>query len=86
MPTAVYCCVNPAARLVLVGIIAIELRVALVTVNVAALLVFPLSVAVIFVVPAASVVANPPDAMVATLGVAEAQLTNDVMFTVVPSE
>lgn len=85
VPVAVYCCVKPAAILAVVGVTVIELNVAAVTVNVLVGLVTPLNVAVMLVVPAAMVVANPPDAMVATLGVAEAHVTDDVMFTVVPS-
>ena len=64
----------------------IEDRVAAVTVNVSIGLVTAPKVAVMLVVPAAIVVANPPETIVATPGVAEAHVTDEVMLSVVPSE
>jgi hypothetical protein len=46
----------------------------------------PLSVAVIFVLPGLTAVANPALVMVATVVVAEAQVTELVRFCVLPLE
>ncbi len=65
MPIAVNCSTVPNSATALVGVIAIDVKVAEETVKVAVLLVTPLKVAVILVVPAATGVAKPllPDAL-----------------------
>src|SRR5271157_6653783 len=89
VPVAVNCSVRPLAMLGLGGVRAIDWRVAAVTVSVSPGLVTPPRVAVITVVPVASVVARPwvPTALeiVATDAVADAQVTCVDRSAVVPS-
>ena len=85
VPSAVNCLVRPATTLGFIGITVIKLKVAAVTLSV----VFPdllPDVAVITAVPAATPVARPPGFTVATLIVPEAQVTDAVISTEVPSE
>lgn len=91
-PEAVNACVSPAAtEAVLTGTIVIVFSVGVagalvpVTVNVSAALVTPLSEAVMLVEPAATPVAVPPAAMVATDGVDEVQVTLLVRFCALAS-
>ena len=76
--------VEAGARTVEVGVIAIELRVAPVTVK-GAVPITPLRVAVMLVVPADTAVAVPPAPIVATEVVWEVHATLAVMTCVVPS-
>jgi hypothetical protein len=80
---AVKAWVFPAAMEAVVGVTAMETRVAAVTVNVAELLVIPDSEAVIIEVPAATPVATPPETIVAAAVLEDAQVTVEVMFWVV---
>ena len=86
---AVNCCVRPLDTVGFTGARAIEVSAAAVTVSVSFGLVIPFKVAVIVVVPMASVEASPwlPVAleMAATEGVADTQLTWVVRLAVVPS-
>jgi hypothetical protein len=82
-------CVKPAATdAVLAGTIVIDFNVTAVvpvTVKVSAGLVMPLNEAVMLVAPAATPVAVPPAAIVATVGVEEVQVTLLVRFCVLAS-
>jgi hypothetical protein len=77
-------CVAPAAMLEVAGVTAMVATVAEVTVNVAVPLTVP-EVAVMTDVPTANEVARPLAVMVATLVVAEVQVTVVVRVLVVPS-
>ena len=68
------CCCWPAASEGLVGVTAIDTRVAVVTVRLVEPLIEP-EVAFMVVLPAASAVANPPLRMVATEVVLDVQVT-----------
>ena len=81
---AVNCCVAPAVTDGLAGVTAIETKVGAVTVRTVDPLIVP-EVAVIVVNPALSPLARPPEATVATLGVEELQVTEEVMSRVLPS-
>ena len=85
VPVAVNCCVAPLAIVGLTGVTAIDCSVAAVTVNTSAGDVTPLSAAVMLLVPTPTPVASPPAVMVATVVVAEFQLTDAVMFAVLLS-
>jgi hypothetical protein len=87
VPVAVNCCVAPFASDGLVGVTAIEVSVNVppVTVSVTAGEVIPPWLAVIWLIPAATPVARPPDVMVATEVVADTQVTDPVMFCVLES-
>ena len=88
---AVNCCVDPRAMLGVVGSIAMDVKVALVTVSVVVPETLP-SVAVIVVLPAATVVAKPLVLVtvalltMATAELDESQTTEPVMSCVVLSE
>ncbi len=82
VPVAVKVCVVPAAMEPVVGVIAIVVSVAAVTVMVAELPVIPDSEAVIIEDPAATPVATPLDAMVAAAVFDDAHVTEEVMFCV----
>ena len=88
IPIAVNCCVAPLAILGLTGVIARDERVAAVTFKVVTS-VFPVatSVAVIVVAPNVNAEANPvTGSMLATAGVEEIQVTDDVFTITVLSE
>ncbi len=80
---AVNCCVAPAGTDGLAGVTAMETRVGAVTVRTVDPLIVP-EVAVIVVVPAATVVANPAELMVAALVAEEVQMAELVRLAVVP--
>jgi hypothetical protein len=86
VPVAVNCCVAPAAIEALVGVMAIELSVAVVTVSTTAFEVFPLIAAVMFDVPAPFPVATPAALIVATVVLDDAHVAVLVRFCVLPSE
>src|SRR5205823_2497571 len=81
VPVAVNCCFVPLAMLGLAGVTAIDCSAAAVTVRTVEP-VTPFSVAVMLDVPVAAAVASPVALMVATEGVAEAQVTELVRFWV----
>src|SRR5208283_3469778 len=85
VPVAVNCCVVPLAIDGLTGVTAIDCSVAAVTVNTSAGDVTPLSAAVMLLVPTPTPVARPPAAIVATVVVAEVQVTDAVRFAVLLS-
>ena len=86
VPVAVNCWVAPTAMLGLAGVTVIDWRIgAGVTVSIVAP-VMPLRLAVMEEVPVATAVASPVAEMVATEGVAEAQVTWLVRFSVELSE
>ena len=85
VPVAVNCCVRPFATEGLAGVTAIDWRAAAETVMTVDP-VTPDRVAVIDDVPVATAVARPVALMVATDGVADAQVTRFVMFAVELSE
>jgi hypothetical protein len=70
----------------LVGVTAIETNVGAVTVSAAVFEVTPPSVAVMLLVPAATPVATPVDAIVATVVLDEVHVTELVMFWLGPLE
>ena len=74
LPDAVNCCCVPAAIVTLVGVRVIDCRCAATTVITEESVKVP-TVAVMFVVPAARVVANPLPSMVATLVLDDVQVT-----------
>jgi len=80
---AVNCCVRPAGTLGVAGVTAIETSAGTVSV---VLPVTPPEFAEIVVVPAATVVARPPAAMVAAAVLDDVQVTVAVRFCVEPSE
>ena len=79
MPVAVNCWVFPAAMLGLAGVTDMDDKVAAVTVRVA-VPVFPLKVAVMVAVPAATAAASPLPLIAATDEVDEFQVTWVVIF------
>ena len=79
------CCVSPLATEGAAGVMAIDCNVGAVTVSTSAGLVTPLREAVMFVVPAATAVAKPPEAMVAVPGVPEFHVTEEVISTMLES-
>ena len=79
VPVAVNCCASPAPIDWLAGVTAIEVRVAAVTVRDVEPLIDP-DVAVMVVVPAATLEARPELLMLATLVAEEFQVTELVMF------
>ena len=79
------CCVAPLAILGLAGVTAIEVNVAAVTVRTSTGEVTPLKLAVMLLVPTATLVASPVPLMVATEVVPEVQVTWLVMFCVLLS-
>ena len=79
------CCVWPLAIEAADGATAMDCSVAAVTVNVAVFEVTPLSDAVMLLVPVPTPEARPEALIVATLEVAEVQVTVEVMFCVDPS-
>ena len=83
-PVAVKSCESPTLIVAALGVTAIELSVGEVTVSVVEPLMLP-DVALINEVPAATPVARPPVVIVATLVVAEFQVTLLVRFCVVES-
>ena len=83
---AVNCSVSPLVTLGEARPNAIDDNVAAVTVSVSTGLVTPSSFAVMSVVPTTRVVARPEVLIVATDGVADAQVTWEVRSDVVPSE
>jgi len=85
VPVAVNCWVFPATRLGLAGVTEMDDKVAAVTGRVAVPN-FPLKVAVMVAVPAATPVARPLLLIVATDAGNELQATWAVMFWLVPSE
>jgi hypothetical protein len=82
VPVAVNCCVNPFAMDGLIGVTAIDFRVATVTVNTSTGEVTPLKLAVMLLVPTPTPVAKPPAAIVATEVVPDVHVTVLVMFCV----
>ena len=82
---AVNCCVTPREIDGSDGVTAIEVSVAGVTVRVVKPLIAP-AVAVIVVTPVATLVAKPPLAIVAMVGVEEVHVAEPVRFCVLPSE
>ena len=84
MPVAVNCCVAPALIDAVAGVTAIDCSV-FVTVNTAAGEVTVPSVAVMLLVPAATPVAKPLALIVATDVVPDVQVTELVIFAVLPS-
>jgi hypothetical protein len=90
VPVAVNCCVVPKAIRCTDGSMAMETRVALVTVNVVVPEMLPVVVAVMAILPGAAEVANPwePGALLtfATAGSEELQITSVVRSCVVLSE
>lgn len=78
------CCVVPRAMEGLTGLMAMETSAAELTVSVVEPVIEP-EVALIVVVPAATLVASPVELMVATLVVEEAQVAELVRFCVEPS-
>jgi hypothetical protein len=84
VPVAVNCCVSPLATLGLPGVTAIETSAAAVTVNVVLPVMLP-EVAEIVVVPAATPVARPVEAIVAAATLLDAQVAVEVRFCVEPS-
>ena len=80
---AVNCCVSPAGTDEVVGATAIEVNTAAVTVKVAEPLIVP-DLAVIAVLPWATLVANPPLFTVATPTFEDVQVAVLVRFCVVP--
>lgn len=88
VPVAVNCCRVPSGMDALVGVTAMEVRLALVTVRVAVEKTLP-EVAVMIEVPAATPRARPGTPltlMVATAGLPEVHWTEPVMFCTLPSE
>jgi hypothetical protein len=83
---AVNCCVFPTAIEAVAGVTAMLTTVGAATVNVAGADVFPAAVAVMFVLPVATAVAKPLAAMVATLVLDDAQVTELVRSFVELSE
>jgi len=73
-------CVPPAAIEALAGVTAIETSVGAVTVSTAVFEVIDPLLAVMFVEPAATPVATPVDAIVATVVLDDAHVTELVMF------
>ena len=73
------------AMLGFAGVTAIDCSVAAVTVNTSTGDVTPLKLAVMLLVPAATADARPPAAIVATVGVADVQVTCAVRFCVLAS-
>jgi hypothetical protein len=84
VPVAVNCCVVPLAIDGLAGVTAIDCSVAAVTVNTVEPLT-PVKVALMGLVPTPTPVARPPAVIVATEGVADAQVTEPVRFWVLAS-
>src|ERR1019366_2589416 len=84
VPVAVNCCVAPLAIEGFAGVTAIDCSVAGVTVNTVEPLIAP-EVALIVLVPTATPLARPPAAMVATVVVPDAQVTEAVRFCVLLS-
>ena len=84
VPVAVNCSATPLATDGLPGVTAMETRVGAVTVSVVELEMLP-RVALMLVEPVASVEARPAVLIVATAGVADAHVTDPVMFWVVLS-
>jgi hypothetical protein len=80
---AVYCWVAPAVRKASTGATVIDCSVGATTVSVVEPETEP-RVAMIVVVPVATVLARPPALMVAALVLLELQVTELVMFCVVP--
>jgi len=83
---AVNCCVFPTTIEAVAGVTAMLTTVGAVTVNVAGADVFPAAVAVMFVLPVATAVANPLAEIVATLVLAEAHVAELVKSFVLLSE
>ncbi len=83
VPVAVNCCVFPAGTDGLTGVTAMETGAGVVTVRRVDPLIVP-EVAVIVEEPAATVVANPAELMVAALGAEEVQVAVLVRLAVVP--
>ena len=79
VPVALNCCVSPGPIDGLAGVTAIEVKVAAVTVNVVDPVTDP-EVALMVVVPAATLEARPELLMLATLVAEEFQVTELVMF------
>jgi hypothetical protein len=84
VPVALNCCVSPFATLGFAGVTAIEVSAADATVSVVLPTTVP-EVAEMVLVPAATVVARPPAAMVAVAVLDDAQVAEAVRFCVVPS-
>jgi len=87
VPVAVNCCTVPSGMETLTGVTTIETRKALVTVSDAVPETLP-EVAEMIVVPAASAFANPGapfKLMLATDGLEDVQVTDEVMFWELPS-
>jgi len=81
---AVNCCVDPEITVELAGDIVMELTTRLLTVRVV-LWFFPLSVAVMVVLPSATPVARPEASIVAIAGFEEVQVTVELISRVLPS-
>jgi hypothetical protein len=84
VPTALYCSVVPSAAEAFAGVTAIESSAAGLTDRVEELVTLP-EVALIVVVPVATLVAKPAPLIVATLVADELQITVFVRFCVLPS-
>ena len=84
VPNAWYCMVSPALVEALVGVMVIELRFATVTVTVVEPLIVP-DVAVAPALPGSLAVILPLSETVKTAALPEDQLTEPVMFLVLPS-
>ena len=78
------CCVDPEITVELAGDIVMELTTRLLTVRVV-LWFFPLSVAVMVVLPSATAVARPEASIVAIAGFEEVQVTVELISRVLPS-
>ena len=86
VPSAVYCCVRPAALLTAAGVIWIDTSSALVTVNVAVFDLMAPSEAVMFDAPSALAVAKPAPLMLTLATSLEDQSTARVMSRLGPLE
>jgi len=84
MPQALYCTVSPALVESLVGLMVIEFRFATVTVTVVEPLIVP-DAAVALALPGSFAVILPLSEMVKTAALPDDQLTEPVMFLVLPS-
>lgn len=80
------CCVAPAARVVVAGATAMAVIVAVAAVTVSVFVALtPFIAAVMVVLPALAPVATPPVLTAATAEFDEAQVTEEVMFALLPS-
>jgi len=83
LPVLVNCCVPPTAMVCAVGVTTREVRIASLTVRFVEVVMDP-RVAVIVAVPTAGALANPSELTLTVLDDEELQVTEEVMFFVLP--